>query len=180
MAGKNSSILVGREQKTLTYTQLKNYIMAERGIATTADYNKLYDRMRNKVRNYERLTGNEIGNVTEWLYRVTRDQANDRTTDLTRQYRLVEQSSSQSTGKSIEAFKPTFDERIDDIVKEDFAGLIERDDVSKELTKQYHGAELKKKLNERAKKIKDYKKEHDDAQDDDSPIADTAYDYSEV
>lgn len=178
MAGKYSSIRSGREQKPLTYTQLKNYVMTVQGLSNE-EYNKLYDRTRNKVRNYERLSGEKIGNVTEYLYRVTRDQANDRQTALTRQNELVQLSTTQSTGKNIESFKRTYARRIDAPVRRAFAELIEADPKSAKIAEEYSGQELLDQLKARAKTIAAYKKARGRI-DSESPFEDAAFDYSEV
>lgn len=178
MAGKYSSIRSGREQKPLTYTQLKNYVMTVQSLSNE-EYNKLYDRTRNKVRNYERLTGEKIGNVTEFLYTVTRDQANDRETAQMRQNELVQLSTTASTGKSVERFRETYSKRIDSPVRRAFSELIAQDPKSEELAKKLSGEELRKALKQRAKDIAEHKKTHKRV-DSDSPFEDSAFDYSEV
>ena len=179
MAGKYSSILVGKEQKPLSYTQLKTYIMTERGISTTADYQKYYDIMRNRVRNYERLTNTKIGNVTEWLYKLAKDEAYDRDSGIVRQARIVEQATSASTGSSIEGFRETFDKRIDPIVERDFAMLIERDPKSVALRDTLKGEALLEALRDRAQEIADFKAAN--PRDKSNGIAtDDAYDYGSI
>lgn len=62
--------------KNMTDKEIKAEIMELKGY-TTAEYQKAYDRLRNRVRNYETITGAKKGNikVNELMLRIARREA---------------------------------------------------------------------------------------------------------
>lgn len=57
--------------ETLSAKEIKAYVIRARGY-TTREYNKEYDLLRNRVRNYERLTGASKIAVNKLLYSIVR------------------------------------------------------------------------------------------------------------
>lgn len=194
-------IYTGKDQRPLTNREIKAFVMNARGISSQ-EYQKLYDRTRNKVRNYERYTGEEVGSVAKYLYKVELDKSMGRAEWQGRQKRLIESAPTLSTGASIEKVKKVYDPIIDAQVREDMKEFIAsdpesakaagydiksktfiKDDPNNPDPMRKYGKELKEFLEGRSDKVKAEKKTRkattssgDDAFDD----TDIAFDYSEV
>lgn len=178
-------IYTGKDQRPLTNREIKAYVMNARGI-TSEEYQRLYDRTRNKVRNYERYTGEKVGNVSNYLYKLELDKATGRAEWQARQKRLIEKAPTISTGANIEKVKKAYDPLIDQQIKEDMKEFIEADFKSRQaIAEGLSGLELKRFLEDRVKKVYAEKKRLKGGGGGggfESPFDDTdyAFDYSEV
>lgn len=91
-----------RTKKIMSAKEIKSYVMKANDW-TTAQYNKEYDKMRNRVRAYEKATGREGKiKVNELLYTTTRAQQRyGRDYKESRLIRDIMQTPSVSSGRTL-------------------------------------------------------------------------------
>lgn len=142
-------IYTGADMRPLSNREIKAFVMRSRGI-NSEEYQKLYDRTRNKVRNYEKVTGQKIGNVSHYLYTLELDKQTGREHYQSRQKDLIEHAPTLSTGISVTRLQKAYVPYIDYAVRRDFMRLIEEDPVSNLLA---HGITDKNELISRVKSL---------------------------
>lgn len=92
--------------KTLTAREQKRAVMEWKGW-TSSQYNKEYDKLRNRARNYERAIGAKKGtiNVADLLARDARNEYYNRTKGIERRtpadLKAIQRTTSASTGKKL-------------------------------------------------------------------------------
>lgn len=155
------TIYTGKEMKPLTPRQIKAYVMTSRGISSE-EYQRLYDRTRNRIRNYERYLqpGEPKINVSNYLYQIELDKNTGMQTIPSRQRELIEHAPSLSTGTSVERVAKAYDAYIEEQVKKDMAAFIEADEKSQQIIAEgiLRGRALKEALEARARLVKEEKK----------------------
>lgn len=117
--------------KTLTARQQKAYVQSITGW-TTAQYNKEYDKLRNRVRNYERATGAPKGryNVADLLARNARGEyfakREGRTYTPTNLFQAVQAAPTVSTGAKLsEAAQARITTAGREALNKQYAGFLE-------------------------------------------------------
>lgn len=181
-------IYTGKEMRQLSAREIKAYVMRVRGISSE-EYQRLYDRTRNRVRNYERYLqpGEPRINVANYLYQTTMDTERGTHTVPKAQRELIEHAPSISTGAPVERVGVSYDQYIEEQVKRDMAEFIKADEKSQQIIKEgkLRGKALKAALEERARRVHEEKKARRAAYsigafDEFDEDLDVAFSYSEV
>ena len=119
----------------LTNAQIKAEIQLRTGWST-AQYQKEYDKLRNKLRNYEATIGQkQPGAVNEELFKIV---TNERTTGLTERQKAIQQFTSATTGnfrERVSAGKVSARQQsiaIDGLIEGSFRGLLSRSETARQ------------------------------------------------
>lgn len=162
------AIINYRTGKTLTARQMKAYVMQQRGI-TSDEYNKLYDQTRNRVRNYETITGQKLSfKVNELIYQQTKSEARygaDYSPSLLIRNIMDTTSASPSRIKrqddgALQGVSAAQSERLREDILSDFSGLIKNYAPAAQFVKANPNAtpeELLKGLTDIARDLAGYK-----------------------
>lgn len=150
-----------RTKKIMSAKEIKSYVMKANNW-TTAQYNKEYDKLRNRVRAYEKATGRtEKIAVNELLYTTTR--ARQRYGDNYRESRLLDnimQTPSISSGKSL---SKRAENRLFKRIENDFRGLIRKSAIAKNIRDtSTTPQELYQRLTAYAEELREYKRNKND------------------
>ena len=150
-----------RTKKIMSAKEIKSYVMKANDW-TTAQYNKEYDKLRNRVRAYEKATGRtEKIAVNELLYTTMR--ARQRYGDNYRESRLlynIMQTPSVSSGRTLsKRAEKTLFERI----AADFQPLIEKSEIAANIyAKADTPQQLYQQLTAYATELREYKRNKND------------------
>jgi len=153
--------VIYRNGKPLSQTKVVAYIRKELRLSKNA-YNKYYDITRNKLRNYERVTGAPKQSVTQFLYNRARFKARARSEGLTytKSYkaRFIEKFTSRSTGKvsygKLELQR--INKETERYTKKIYGDFIKKNDYAQKLVKEIKDPKQRlKALNEYASRRKD-------------------------
>lgn len=126
--------LVNGEKVPLKASEIKSFVMNVMGYKTTEEYNKAYDIMRNKVRAFEKVTGQkEKSSISTLMYlqakSMQRYGSNYTPSDKMQMIMSMPSVSSGKAlqGKSLERALKAYGRYTDRI----FGGLVAKDDMAK-------------------------------------------------
>ena len=150
-----------RTKKIMSAKEIKSYVMKANDW-TTAQYNKEYDKLRNRVRAYEKATGRtgKIA-VNELLYTTTR--ARQRYGDNYRESRLlanIMQTPGVSSGRTLSKRAET---ALFERIANDFRGLISNSAIAKDIRDtSTTPQQLYQRLTAYAEELREYKRNKND------------------
>ena len=150
-----------RTKKIMSAKEIKSYVMKANDW-TTAQYNKEYDKLRNRVRAYEKATGREEKiKVNELLYTTTRAQQRyGREYKESRLVRDIMQTPSVSSGKSL---SKRAENRLFKRIANNFRGLIRKSAIAKNIRDtSTTPQELYQRLTAYAAELHEYKRNKND------------------
>lgn len=140
----------------LSTSQIKSEIQAATGW-TTAQYQKEYDKLRNKLRNYEATIGAKTaGKVNEELYKII---TAERTTGLTERQKAIKGFTSATTAQFREkAEKGQISERqqdaaIDSLVDGTFRALLSKSETTRQAFQEWKKEQIENKVTVTAKAV---------------------------
>ena len=146
-----------RTKKIMSAKEIKSYVMKANDW-TTARYNKEYDKLRNRVRAYEKATGREGKiKVNELLYTRTRAQQRyGRGYKESRLIRDIMLTPSISSGKSL---SKRSENRLFKRIANNFRGLIRKSAIAKNIRDtSTTPQELYQRLTAYAEELREYKR----------------------
>lgn len=150
-----------RTKKIMSAKEIKSYVMKAKGW-TTEQYNKEYDKLRNRVRAYEKATGRtEKIAVNELLYTTTRAQ--QRYGNNYRESRLLNnimQTPSVSSGRTL---SKRSEEALFERIAADFQPLIEKSKIAANIYAMADTPQqLYQQLTAYAAELREYKRNKND------------------
>lgn len=154
-----------RTGRTLTARQVRQEIMRMRGW-TSKEYERNYDRLRNRARNYEQITGARVENVAELLYNATVAEQRGYKSGYAplRQYRAVMATTSASTGafaRQVAAGRVSERQSTTqrELLLNEYAGLISQnfDNIQARIAGVTDPAELRRILEENANALRTWR-----------------------
>lgn len=132
-------IIVGKNGKPITAKQRKAYIMRVQGYKTTKEYEKAYDIFRNRVKNYEAVTGKKLQySPADLLYLQSRSMtkygAEYRQSEL---LKAIEATPSTSTGiVKKKGISEVAEERLYKTRLKAFSSLIKKSKEAQKIMRQ--------------------------------------------